>query len=84
MVLGGVEYTIPLLSKFRAATFCDAGNAWRNAFDVDLSDLAVTAGVGIRIDMPGFPIRIDRAWVLRRDDPLSEEDPWVFWIGYDF
>jgi len=40
--------------------------------------------MGIRLDMPGFPIRIDRAWAIEKDDEYTQEDNWVIWIGYDY
>jgi outer membrane protein insertion porin family len=80
--VGNVEYTIPLFSMLRLAAFYDTGNVWSDAFEVDLSHLAASAGVGLRFDVPGFPMRIDRAWVLHKDDDLTEEDIVVFWIGY--
>ena len=42
------------------------------------------AGMGIRFDIPGFPIRIDYAWPVRKDSELTKSDRWIFWIGYDF
>lgn len=84
MAMASVEYTIPLLSMLRIAGFYDIGNVWRDAYDFDFSNMASSAGIGLRIDMPGFPIRIDRAWVVSKDNELTREDPWVFWIGYDF
>jgi len=77
------EYTIPLGSLFRLAAFCDAGNAWRDPFDYDGGSLAFGSGVGIRFDIPGFPIRIDRAWALKKDNDFTKEEVVVFWIGYD-
>ena len=84
MIMASVEYTVPIISSIRLAGFYDMGNVWRDAYDFDFSSFASSAGVGIRIDMPGFPIRIDRAWIISKDDELSVADPWVFWIGYDF
>ena len=57
---------------------------WREAYDFDLANRASSTGVGIRLDIPGFPISIDRAWPLRKDSDLTRTDLWVFWIGYDF
>jgi hemolysin activation/secretion protein len=68
----------------RLAAFYDIGNVWFDAYRYRLDDLASSWGMGLRFDMPGFPIRIDRAWVVRRDDDLTDADPWVFWIGYDY
>ena len=64
--------------------FYDTGNVWRDAYELDTSDLASSAGVGLRLDMPGFPIRIDRGWIIEPDDELTDDDPWVVWIGYDY
>lgn len=84
MAMATAEYTIPLFSHVRFAGFFDIGNVWRDAFDFDLGTLASGAGVGLRLDMPGFPIRIDRAWTVKKDHPITDEDTWVFWIGYDY
>ena len=82
--LATLEYSIPLYSRFRLAGFCDAGNVWFDAYDYDLSSIAVGAGVGIRVDFPQFPIRFDYAWPVEKDDPRSKTEHWSFWIGYGF
>lgn len=84
LVAATVEYTIPLVDGIRLAGFYDIGNVWRDPFVFEFDNLASSAGIGLRIDMPGFPMRIDYAWVIEKDDPLTDEDPWVVWIGYDF
>ena len=84
LALAGAEYTVPVVEGIRLAVFCDVGNVWWEDYALDLNDLASSAGVGLRFDLPGFPIRIDRAWVIESDDGLTEEDPWAFWIGHDF
>lgn len=78
-----VEYTVPIVKGIRLAGFYDIGNVWRDEYHIDTSDLAESAGVGIRFDMPGFPIRIDRAWILEEDDQYTDDEKWVIWIGYD-
>jgi len=84
LAMASLEYTIPVVNGIRFAAYYDTGNVWADPYDLDLSDLASSAGIGIRFDVPGFPIRIDYAWVLEPDDELTEEDPWVIWIGYDY
>jgi outer membrane protein insertion porin family len=84
LFVANLEYTIPIVSNVRLATFYDTGNVWSERYDVDFKNLASSAGVGLRFDLPGFPIRIDRAWVIERDDRFSSEDSWNLWIGYDF
>jgi len=84
LAVATVEYTVPLVEGIRLAGFYDIGNVWRDPFAFSFDNLASSAGVGLRIDMPGFPMRIDYAWVIEKDYPITDEDPWVVWIGYDF
>lgn len=84
LALGGAEYTIPLVKMIRLAGFYDLGNVWEDSYSMDLTHLAASTGVGLRFDIPGFPIRIDRAWVINKDNPITDEDTWVFWIGQGF
>jgi len=84
LFVANLEYTIPIVDSVRFATFYDTGNVWPGHFEIDFDDLASTAGVGLRFDLPGFPIRIDRAWPVERDDRFTSEDDWSIWIGYDF
>lgn len=84
LAVANVEYTVPIVKGIRVAMFYDVGNVWRDPYDFDVDGLASGAGVGLRMDVPGFPIRVDRAWVVHRDDDLTDEDAWVIWIGYDY
>jgi len=84
LAMANAEYSIPLVAKLRLAGFYDIGDVWREAYDFPLEHLASSAGAGIRLDIPGFPIRVDRAWVIEPDDELTEEDEWTIWIGYDY
>lgn len=84
MAYATIEYAVPIVRGVRLAAFYDTGNAWTDAYDIDLGDLASSWGLGLRFDIPSFPIRIDRAWVIEYDDEYTNDDAWVFWIGYDF
>ncbi len=84
MAVANVEYTVPLTQGLRLAAFYDIGGVWLDPFTYNHNTLASSAGVGLRLDIPGFPMRIDYAWALDPDDELTEEDNWVFWIGYDY
>ena len=83
LFMASVEYTIPIVRGVRLAAFYDTGNVWEDTYKVDFGDLASSYGFGIRLDMPGFPIRIDRAFVIDYDDDYTGDDKWVIWIGYD-
>lgn len=82
--LASAEYSIPIVSKLRLAGFVDAGNVWYDPYDFELSEYAMGAGLGIRFDIPYFPIRLDYAWDLKKDDPATRTDRWSFSIGYGF
>ena len=82
MGVASAEYTVPIIDAIRLASFVDVGNVWREAYDFELSELASSAGIGLRFDLPGFPIRIDRAWVIEKDDEFTDTDEWVLWIGF--
>ncbi len=84
LAVASVEYTIPIVSKIRFATFYDAGNVWLDPYEFDLDHLASGAGIGLRLDIPGFPMRFDYAWPVEKDDPQSRTEKWSFWIGYGF
>lgn len=83
MALASAEYTVPVAKVLRLAAFYDVGNVWEDSFDVGSGDWASSAGVGIRFDIPGFPIRIDYAVPLSYDDELTDDQRWVIWIGFD-
>ncbi len=78
------EYTIPVVKFLRLAFFSDAGSVGVDEFDFDVGDnFAWTAGIGFRIDIPSFPIRIDFAAPIEKPDH-AEEEVFSFTIGYDF
>ena len=84
--MGTLEYTIPIYKKiFRFAMFYDIGNVWLDAFDFDLSKYCSDAGIGLRLDISSFPIRVDYAWPLEISGDVARTAPrFNFWIGYGF
>ncbi len=67
----------------RFATFVDVGSLGEDAFDPALSDVCVSAGVGLRIDIPGFPIRFDFAKPVAEDDSYTNDEFFSFAIGFE-
>jgi len=82
LVQGSLEYSIPITKIFRLGVFYDFGNVWENAYELS-GTFASSVGGGLRLDIPGFPIRLDYALPLSRDDRYSREQRWVFWVGFD-
>jgi len=79
------EYTIPVYKKVRFAGFYDIGMVYEEAFDYEWSEFNSDAGIGVRFDIPGFPLRFDYAWPLETDvfnDRSSGR--FQFSIGYSY
>ena len=101
-----VEYRFPVYSMFKGAIFSDVGNIWTLSnnesfpggqfkFDKFYKQLAVDAGLGLRLDLSFFLIRLDVAVPVC--DPAYDEAHrwrvgnlrwrdvvWNFGIGYPF
>jgi outer membrane protein insertion porin family len=83
MARATVEFTFPIIEKARGALFYDTGflnsGAW--AFGVD--HIASDIGVGIRLDLPIGPLRLDYGWPIQRDG-YNGGGHFNFNVGYQF
>jgi len=103
-----LEYRFPIISFLKGAVFTDAGNVWlRNADGRNgkftsnwINEVAIGSGVGLRVDIEFFVIRLDVATPLRKpgengfqwQDSFELGDKswrqqninWNFGIGYPF
>jgi len=83
---GNIEYRFPIVSFLKGAAFVDAGNIWLRNENEALPggkftknwyrELAVGAGLGLRIDIQFFVIRFDFATPLRYPY-LPEGERWA-------
>ncbi|MCR5413794.1 MAG: outer membrane protein assembly factor BamA [Kiritimatiellae bacterium] len=85
LVCANMEYTVPIVRDWVAiAGFSDIGSVGADEFDFDLGDnFAWTVGLGLRIYIPQFPIRLDFATPVKKPDHADKE-VFSFTIGYDF
>ena len=84
LVCANFEYTVPIMKMLRIAAFTDLGSVGEDEFDADFSDtFAWTAGFGIRLDIPRFPIRLDFGAPFKKPDHADKE-VFSFTVGYDF
>jgi outer membrane protein assembly complex protein YaeT len=58
------EARVPIVGNVSSVLFLDAGNAWRESFDVNLDDLRYSVGTGLRYLTPIGPIRVDIGYQL--------------------
>ncbi|MBA3665365.1 MAG: BamA/TamA family outer membrane protein [Bacteroidetes bacterium] len=84
---GNLEYRFDIFKSLKGAIFTDAGNVWLfksnpavtgDPFSVDkfYKEIAVGAGIGLRIDITFFVLRFDVAAPLRKPW-LPENERWV-------
>ncbi|WP_396626620.1 outer membrane protein assembly factor [Luteitalea sp.] len=64
------EIRIPAFGQFSLVAFVDAGNVWYESFDINLDDLRVDVGPGIRYRTPIGPVRVDFGYQLTPVDGL--------------
>ncbi|HLW21406.1 MAG TPA: BamA/TamA family outer membrane protein [Cyclobacteriaceae bacterium] len=86
---GNIEYRFPIVSIVKGAVFADAGNIWLAKENEAIpggkfnknwyKELGVGAGLGLRVDIQFFVIRLDLATPLRSPH-LPENERW----GNDF
>jgi len=90
-----LEYTIPVIQRVRAAVFYDAGfvnpGAWSfNPVQVPNSKGRFSGGfnqdigIGVRLDLPIGPIRLDYGFPIQEDSFSSRSGQFQFSVGYQF
>lgn len=79
------EYTVPLWSKIRGAVFYDIGAVSDKFFDFSTANIDSSYGIGVRIDLPMFPLRLDYAIPqIVDDDNKGAGGRFSFLLGYSF
>ena len=82
LVCANAEYTVPVIKLIRVAAFTDAGSVGADEFDLS-GDFAWTVGLGLRIDIPSLPIRLDFGSPVTKPDHAKTE-VFSFTVGYEF
>jgi outer membrane protein insertion porin family len=94
-----IEYTIPVIERVRLALFYDGGFVNDGSFDFSPSKHTAVGsngetfdsggfnsdyGVGVRLDLPIGPIRIDYGIPITKDRWSSSSGQFQFSVGYQF
>ncbi len=78
------EMTFPIVSRVRGAVFTDMGFVNVSPGDFNTSNANVDAGIGLRLDLPIGPIRVDYGIPLVYDSWNGPPGKFNFNIGYQF
>ncbi len=68
ILVGNIEYTVPLIEFVKLAAFFDIGNVWAKTEDFASGNLKSGTGVGLRVKTPIGPINLDYGYPLN-DEP---------------
>ena len=83
MARATVEFTFPIIEKARGAIFYDTGFVNSEAWSFGFNHIASDIGVGIRLDLPIGPLRLDYGYPIQRDG-YNGGGHFNFNVGYQF
>ena len=78
------EYTVPIVKYVRVAAFTDLGSVGEDEFDFSTDYFCWSVGLGLRLDIESFPIRLDFAVPVVKPDDGVDKECFSFTIVYDF
>jgi len=79
-----VEWTFPVVEKIRGAVFYDVGFVNSGTYDFSTSNVNSDVGLGVRLDLPIGPVRIDYGIPIQKDRFSGSGGKFNFNIGYQF
>ena len=79
-----IEYTFPVVEKVRGAVFYDVGFVNADSYDFSADKVSSDIGIGVRLDLPIGPVRIDYGFPIQNGSDSSSSGKFNFNIGYQF
>ncbi len=83
MARATLEWTFPIIEKARGAVFYDTGFVNASAWSFGFNHMASDVGVGLRLDLPIGPLRLDYGYPIMRDG-YNGGGHFNFNVGYQF
>jgi len=83
MARATVEFTFPIVEKARGAIFYDTGFVNSDSWSFGFNHIASDIGIGLRLDLPIGPLRLDYGYPLQRDG-YNGGGHFNFNVGYQF
>ncbi|HET6886449.1 MAG TPA: outer membrane protein assembly factor BamA [Candidatus Udaeobacter sp.] len=78
-----VEWTFPIIEKARGAVFYDTGFVNSGEWSFGFNHIASDIGIGLRLDLPIGPLRLDYGYPIQRDG-YHGGGRFNFNVGYQF
>ena len=78
-----VEWTFPIIEKARGAIFYDMGFVNSASWAFGFQNMASDVGIGLRLDLPIGPLRLDYGYPVMRDG-YNGGGHFNFSVGYQF
>jgi len=82
MWFGTAEYSIPIVERVRFALFYDIGMVYADPYHFDLRDYADNWGMGIRLNLPIGPLRLDYGIPIHNSTGKTGGGRFQFSVGY--
>jgi outer membrane protein insertion porin family len=83
LLIGNIEWRIPVVGDLGVSLFLDSGNVWADYRRMKLSQLRTGAGIGLHYLTPIGPLRLEYGWKLDRKESESAGEA-SFSVGYPF
>jgi outer membrane protein insertion porin family len=84
MVVGNIEYTVPVVDFIKVAVFFDVGNVWAEMDEFGQGDYKSGAGFGLRVKTPIGPINLDYGYPFNDIPGEDKEGKFYFSISRSF
>jgi outer membrane protein insertion porin family len=78
-----IEWTFPIIEKARGAVFYDTGFVNSSEWSFGFNHIASDIGIGLRLDLPIGPLRLDYGYPIQRDG-YHGGGRFNFNVGYQF
>ena len=78
-----IEWTFPIIEKARGAVFYDTGFVNSSEWSFGFNHIASDIGIGLRLDLPIGPLRLDYGYPVQRDG-YHGGGRFNFNVGYQF
>ena len=79
---GSAEYSIPIIERLRFALFYDIGGVALKPYSYNFGNLNDNWGVGLRLNLPIGPLRLDYGIPIHHDKFNSGSGQFQFGVGY--